>query len=164
MTALIVYESMFGNTHQIAEAIAVGLREQAEVEIFDVALAPAVIPHGVDLVVLGGPTHAFSMSREGTRGDAVRRGADDQDLRTGIREWLDGLPPKGSEARFAAFDTREDIPLLPGSAAKSATKVARHLGFRVAEPESFLVGSYEGPVIAGELERATEWGRRLAEA
>ncbi len=161
MKALVVYESMFGNTRDIAEAIAIGLREHAEVEVVDVALAPALVPADVDLVVAGGPTHAFSMSRESTRGNAVQRGADDEDLHAGLREWLHGLPPNGSAAEFAAFDTRVDIPLLPGSAAKSAAKAARHLGFRVAEPESFRVEGYEGPILAGELDRATDWGRSL---
>lgn len=161
MKALVIYESMFGNTRQIAEAIAAGLSEHAQVEITDVALAPALVPPDVDLVVLGGPTHAFSMSRKTTRHDAVRRGAAEQDLTTGIRDWITGLPPAGNIPRFAAFDTRVHVPLLPGSAAKAATKIARRLGFRVTEPESFLVEGYEGPLRDGELDRAAAWGRQL---
>ncbi|MGB3375410.1 MAG: flavodoxin domain-containing protein [Microbacterium sp.] len=163
MKALVVYESMFGNTRRIAEAIAAGLAEHAQVETVDVAHAPVGVPPDIDLLVLGGPTHAFSMSRDTTRQDAVRRGASTDDARTGIRDWIGGLPSTGS-LRFAAFDTRVDIPLLPGSAAKAATRVAERHGFRVAEPESFRVKGYEGPLIDGEIARAAAWGRDLAAA
>ena len=160
-TAKSLYESMFGNTRQVAEAIAAGVSEHADVEVTDVVLAPALVPPDVDLVVLGGPTHVFSMSRDSTRHDAVRRGAAEQDLKTGIRDWITGLPPAGNIPRFAAFDTKVRVPLLPGSAARPATEIARRLGFRVTEPESFLVEGYAGPLRDGELDRATAWGRQL---
>jgi len=92
----------------------------------------------------------------------VQRGAAGTDLGGGIREWLEGLAPGGHPQAFAGFDTRVDVPLLPGAASRSATRVARGLGFTVTEPESFLVEGYEGPLVPGELERAQAWGRRLA--
>lgn len=71
--ALIVYESMFGNTATVAAAIADGLRElRYAVAICDVAWAPCS-PLDADLLVIGAPTHAFSLSRPSTRSDAVHR-------------------------------------------------------------------------------------------
>jgi len=63
MKALVVYESMFGNTEQIARAIAVGLGESVDVQVAEVTDAPTKPDHEIALIVAGGPTHAFSMSR-----------------------------------------------------------------------------------------------------
>ena len=90
--ALVVFESMFGNTQAVANAVADGLREQGEVRVLDVAEAPDSIPSSVDLLVVGGPTHAFSMTRANTRQSAVNQGADeDKAAQPGIREWISGL-------------------------------------------------------------------------
>lgn len=163
MRALVVFESMFGNTHRIADAIADGMADGADVTIVDVADAPAQVPADVDLLVVGGPTHAFTMSRLATRRGAARRGGAYSDVPAGLREWLHALHPATPACTFAAFDTRVDMPLLPGAASHSATRVARKRGFRVLEPASFLVEGYEGPLVDGQLERAREWGHGLTE-
>lgn len=162
MEVLVIYETMFGNTAAIARAIGDGLSSHARVTVTDVADAPVEVPPQVDVVVVGGPTHAFSMSRVSTRQGAVQRGAAGTDLGGGIREWLEGLPKGGHPQTFAGFDTRVDVPLIPGAASRSATRAARKLGFTVTEPESFLVEGYEGPIVSGELERAHAWGEQLA--
>lgn len=163
MRVLLIYETMFGNTRKIAHAIADGLRTGAEVAVTDVVDAPADVPPETDVLVVGGPTHAFSMSRDSTRQDAARRGGAYTDVPVGIREWLHALPQGGHPQSFAAFDTRVDMPLLPGAASHSATRVAGRLGFTVTRPESFLVEGYEGPLAHGEIERARAWGRSLSE-
>ncbi len=169
-TATIVYESMFGSTRRIAEAIADGLREAATVTLLPVGEAPETLP-ATDLLVLGAPTHVHGLSRPATRAEA-RRWGDDPDRAlalepgadgTGVREWLKAcgaLPP-----RFAAFDTRADTAeLFSGSAAAAIDKHLRKLGpARLAEHASFLVDK-ESALEAGELERARDWGRALAEA
>lgn len=162
MDVLVIYETMFGNTGKIARAIAEGLSGGAQVTVTDVLDAPAEVPPQVDVVVVGGPTHAFSMSRASTRRDAVQRGAAGTDLGGGIRDWLEGLAQGGHPQSLAAFDTRVDFPLLPGAASRAASRLARRIGFTVTEPESFLVEGYEGPLVVGELERARAWGERLA--
>lgn len=86
MRALVVYESMFGNTRRIAQAIADGIRDGADVALTDVVDAPADVPDDVDLVVVGGPTHVFSMSRKVTRREAARHGAAFTDVPEGMRE------------------------------------------------------------------------------
>ena len=73
MSILVVYESMWGNTRAVADAIARGLGP--DTAVVEVTRAPADIPADVDLLVVGGPTHAFSMSRGTTRHDAAQRGA-----------------------------------------------------------------------------------------
>ena len=164
MRALVVYESMWGNTEQVAQAIAAGLRESMEVESVEVEQAPADPGPEVGLIVAGGPTHAFSMSRTSTRADALQRGADHGRSTFGLREWLDGLPTGQHPQRIATFDTRvAKMRHLPGSAAKAAAKVAHRHGFERAENvESFYVDDMEGPLLEGELTRATEWARQIA--
>lgn len=163
MRALVVYESMFGNTHRIAEAIADGMADGTDVTLTDVADAPASIPDDVDLVVVGGPTHAFSMSTDSTRRQAARQGGAYTDVPEGIREWLHALPAPGRDCTFVAFDTRVSMPLVPGAASHSATRLARKRGFDVLEPTSFFVEGYEGPIVEGQLQRARAWGHDLTE-
>jgi flavodoxin len=164
MTALIVFESMFGNTAAVAGAVANGLRECMEVDVRHVSDAPD--PHAklYDLLVVGGPTHAFSMSRSKTRADAVRQGAD-ADPSIGLREWLAGLGVGPHSEYVAEFDTRVGkVRHLPGSAAHSAARVLHEHGFRSALGRaSFFVADVAGPLLAGELERAREWGRTLGD-
>lgn len=93
MKALVVYESMWGNTERVAQAIADGLRESMEVELVDVNQARAEPESDVELIVAGGPTHGFSMSRANTRAAAVNRGVNHGTSDRGLREWLDRLPP-----------------------------------------------------------------------
>ena len=161
MKALVVFESMWGNTEQVAQAVAGGLESGVPVEVLDVSGDVPDDLSGIDLLVVGGPTHAFSMSRQSTREDAVTKGAPAGHAKRGIREWLDGLPK--AELSVATFDTRVDkVRHLPGSAAKRAAKEVRrhHLG-RVVDSESFYVADMEGPLLAGELERAEAWGHEL---
>jgi len=163
MRALIVYESMFGNTEKVARQVADGLAGYGQVELREVSEAPAQPDEQLDLVVLGGPTHAFSMSRESTREDARRQGATQGEVYAGLREWLDGLPKGAHHPSVAAFDTRvTKVRRIPGSAARKAAKVAGRLGYRVTEqPVSFFVEDVDGPLADGELERARAWGDRI---
>ncbi|HET9858300.1 MAG TPA: flavodoxin domain-containing protein [Nocardioidaceae bacterium] len=162
MKALVVYESMFGNTEQVARAVATGLGRHLDVELVAVANAPDTVSD-VDLVVVGGPTHAFSMTRQATRVDAVSQGASHGTSETGLREWLATLPAGSRSLPVATFDTRVDKARhLPGSAAKAAAKVVRRRGYLLAaRPESFYVADVAGPLIEGELDRAAAWGETL---
>jgi len=160
MSALVVVESMWGNTRTVADAVALGLGE--EVDVFDVQNAPPELPDDVGLLVVGGPTHAFSMSRSKTRHDAVQRGARGANESQGIREWLKHLRPS-DHVEVATFDTRvAKVKRLPGSAAKAAGKEVRrhHLG-RLIGTQSFYVDDLEGPILEGELDRAQKWGKQL---
>lgn len=165
MRAVVVYESMFGNTKQIAGAIAKGVSTAMEVDVVDVGDAPTTIGSDIDLVVAGGPTHAFGLSRPGTRKSAADQGADiSVTEKVGIREWLTSLPPARAGQLAAAFDTHTGRPRwLPGSAARGAAARLRSIGYRlVAPPRSFFVTGTTGPLIGGELDRAYQWGEQLA--
>jgi hypothetical protein len=164
--ALVVFESMFGNTQHIADAVKEGLSSYVAADILEVGTAPDVFPDGVDLIVVGGPTHAFGMSRPRTREDASRQvGGRIVSERNGLREWLTTLERTDRSLAAAAFDTRIDRPRVPGSAARGAEKRLRKLGFRIACPtESFYVTGTTGPLIDGETERARRWGEELGKS
>lgn len=104
MTALVVVESMWGNTRAVGDAVRRGLGGDAV--IVDVSDVPSALPEDVDLLVAGGPTHAFSMSRSTTRHDAVERGAGKAHEVTGIREWL---------AQMATGNASTSPPSTPAS-------------------------------------------------
>jgi len=114
--------------------------------------------------VIGGPTHAFSMPRQGTREDAVRQGAKAVSTATGIREWIEHLHTGPHSEKVATFDTRiAKVRHMPGSAAKAAAKGMRKHGYStLVKPESFYVDDVAGPLLDGELERARAWGEKLA--
>ena len=161
MRAVVVFESIWGNTEQIAREVAAGIGGE-RTDVVDAASAPAALADDVDLLVVGGPTHAFSMSTEATRESARQQGAVHIPA-SGIREWIEAHPSPGRDVPVATFDTRVVSPRLPGSAAKKAMKRLVALGFRpIAKPETFGVHGYSGPVADGELERARRWGTELA--
>lgn len=159
MQAFIVYESAWGNTKHIAEAIGESLAEDGiEYQITDVQDAPALDQIATDVLIVGAPTHAFGLSREATRKDAHQRGG--TLIQTGVREWLESSPVS---LTVATFDTHVRWPKLPGYASRRAAKQLKKLGCTLlTEPESFNVEGYEGPVSTGEMDRARAWGHGLA--
>jgi hypothetical protein len=165
MKALVVFESMFGNTEKVAGAVAHGLQlEGVDTGLLEVRSAPPHLVAGLDLLVVGGPTHAFGMSRASTRADAVRQGAASERATTGIREWLDCVELDTDRTPgLATFDTRvSKVRWLPQAAGLSAARAGRQRGLQpVGKPVGFLVDDIRGPLIEGELDRAVKWGRRL---
>jgi hypothetical protein len=168
MRALLVYESMFGGTHRLAEAIADGMRERVDVSIVNVGGAALRVV--TDLLVVGAPTHAGGLSTPQTRAEAgawskeperhlaLEPGA----MGIGVGDWLDDLEePIG---RFAAFDTRANAArIMTGSAAIHIERKLRKLGgTALVDPMSFLV--HENSVLDGEFARAVLWGTQLAAA
>ena len=162
MKALVVYESMFGNTELVARAIGAGLGAGAVVKV---ARAPAFVPDDVDLLVVGAPTHAHGMSRPKTRAQAAERGAADVGTADGVREWLGQLSiPRAIIG--AAFDTRRSGPkLLTGSAASGVGKLISSAGVRVVGTRSFVLdGAHEAGgqgVSDDELACARRFGEDL---
>lgn len=149
--ALVIYESMFGNTATIAVSVAAGLEEKFSVDCFEVSHAPKEIPADVEVLVVGGPTHAMGMSRPRTRTDATGMG---------LREWLDGLQSVPSGIVVATFTTK--FRHVPGSAAGRAARHMRRMGARTVDSVNFWVTGTRGPLVAGEQERARRWGSALA--
>ena len=162
MRALVVYESMFGNTETIARSVADGLADRLPVDVVPVGDAPALVGADVTLLVVGGPTHAFGLSRPATRRDAATQSEGGVvSGPSGLREWLSRLD--GSRTvPVVTFDTRVARPRLPGSAAHAAQRRLRRMGFpTAAPPTSFWVTGTRGPLVAGEQERARRWGEEL---
>jgi hypothetical protein len=170
MKTVVIYESMYGNTHVIAEGVAEAARRHGEVVLVPVSGATADVIAHADLVIVGGPTHGHGMSWAPTRRTAVEDAAKHDELELdpdaegpGLRDWfhevdkVDGTPA-------VAFDTRFDAaPAFTGRASVGISRRLRHHGFReIAKPESFLVDK-ENHLIAGEAERAERWASELFE-
>jgi len=169
MRAMIIYESMFGNTHAIADALAKGLEPLDNVVVVPVGEAGRERLDDADLLVVGGPTHFRGMSRPRTRkwaaATAQKPNNDlvlDHDAQgPGVSDWLRSLGH--GDTKFAAFDTRFKGPaVLRGRASRAISRKLRKHGFEmVAKPESFFV-TLENHLQPGEEARAQEWGKRLA--
>ena len=168
MRVLVVFESMYGNTHVVADHISEGLGVDHDVVTASVGDALDIVLDDFDLVVLGGPTHAHGMSTWASRKSAREAAEKDDGLGLdheaggpGLRDWLKSLD--GHRCLSAAFDTRIDAAAaLTGRASKGLDRRMRHHGFRpLTEPESFLVDK-QHHLLGGEAERAAEWGEALA--
>jgi flavodoxin len=156
MKALVIYDSAFGNTAQIAQVIGDALSPRGEVEVHKVDTVKPEQVAEIDLLVIGSPTQGFRAT-------------------AAINNFLKEVAKRGlSGVRVAAFDTRlstGDIraPLLRtfielgGYAAKRIAKQLQQSGGElVTPPEGFLVGGKEGPLRAGECERAAIWAKSIA--
>ena len=145
MKAIVIYESMFGATKAAAEAIASGM--SLDGGRTRVIRATAADPEGVDLIVVGAPTHVHGLARPSTRkGTSVVVAKARGDLRM----------------HAAAFDTRlNGIAFFTRRASRSiARALRRHGAEMLVPPECFLVA--KNKLVAGELERARAWGERVA--
>ena len=171
MRALVVYESMYGNTREIAGNIADGLRADYVVTLVPVASATVELVAGADLLVTGAPTHMHGLSSVVTRRMAARAAAKDgSGLRLdpyaggpGLSEWLKGLGRRGGLA--AAFDTRiNGVAAITGRASRPIARLLKRHGYRLAAaPQSFLV-SWDTTPLDGEADRARRWGMTIAAA
>lgn len=171
MKAVVAYESMYGNTRQIAEAIAEGLEQLGEVEVLSVNDGGPSAADGAEFLVVGGPTHMHGLATEMSRKGVAKAAEEDEDVSLepgatdgpGLRKWLTQRSGDGRPA--AAFDTRIDrSPVLTGSAARGIAKRLRRRGYEVVtDPQSFFVDDSEGPLADGELDRARVWGTSLSE-
>ena len=171
MYVLVTYESMFGNTRLIAEQIATGFALVADVCVLPTQGATPDLVRTADLVVVGAPTHAHTLStaqsRQGARDIASRSGGslhlDPDSESLGVRDWFRTCPD-GHGKLAAAFDTRYDAsPVLTGRASRGIARRIHDRGYRmVTEPESFLV-THANVIASGEELRAFGWGIELSE-
>jgi len=145
MNTFVIYDSEFGNTEQIAEAISDTLCEFGQVQTVRVQHTHPLDLDGVDLLILGCPTQRWRPTRA-------------------MRDLLEYIPAESlSRLEVACFDTRFDqSSLLTGSAAELMTRKLRKRGASHLLPaESFFVMGMHGPLKNGELERAVSWARTL---
>jgi hypothetical protein len=161
MKAVVVYESLWGNTAAVAAAVAEGIglgtRALSTAEATGAALA------GVDLIVAGAPVLGFKLPSEKIR-ESIRANPGKAPLPPDLSHppmcaWLEELP--AGHGRAAAFDTRVRGPW--GSAAPAIAKSLTNAGYAVlGKPQSFVVAGKFGPLREGELEKARLWGAELA--
>ena len=148
MNALVVYDSQYGNTELIAEAIVNALKEYGQARAIRADRADADQLRSADVVILGCPTQGWRPTRS-------------------MQSLLAHVPADvWPEVSAVAFDTRFHWPrFLSGSAARGISKRVAQLGARLVAPaESFFVTGKTGPLQDGELERAGRWARAWARA
>jgi flavodoxin I len=156
MKALVVYDSQFGNTEKIAQAISQELSSRMDIEILQVGNVKPELLAGISFLVVGSPTQRFRPT-------------------TATTNFLKSIPKNGLDRiKVAAFDTRltekeigENRILaffvsLYGYAAEPISKILqRKGGTLIVPPEGFFVEGMEGPLIQGELERASDWAKQI---
>lgn len=152
MKIIVLFDSLYGNTQAVAEAIGKALGPDAMVA--NVKDAAAAIPRDAELVIIGSPTHGGRPSK-------------------GAKAFLDNLPPESLKGvRAAAFDTHNSVEdqgffvkMLVGFLGTAAKHILEDLEKRgaiaAAAPEGFLVQGKEGPLEEGELERAAAWAGEI---
>jgi hypothetical protein len=161
LKAVVVYESHWGNTEAIARAIAEGMGDGTVVMHTDAAVPEAVA--GADLLVAGAPLLGFSLPTDAML-EQIRTSPDPRQptAETGhpsMRSWLASLSPR--PGRCAGFETA--IWWSPGSSAKAIQRGLVAAGRTSAsKPRRFVVTGRFGPLKAGEVQRAREWGAQLA--
>ena len=156
MKTLVIYDSAYGNTQKIAQAVGNVLGTQAEVTVLKASEVKPDQVTGLKLLLVGSPTQRFRPT-------------------TAISSLLKSIPKNGLQGiKVAAFDTRltqRDIDAIPilaffvrifGYAAKPiADGLKKKGGELIGPPEGFYVEGMEGPLSQGELERAEGWAKQL---
>lgn len=155
MKALIIYDSFFGNTEQIAKAIGNSLATQADIKILRVNEVKPERLQGLDLLLVGSPTRAFKAT-------------------AAAYNFINSIPRKGLKGvKTAAFDTRIPLADIHSSVGSffikrfgyAAGKIAKQLhkkgGDALVPPEGFGVKESEGPLKEGELLRAEQWAAEI---
>lgn len=145
MKTLIVFDSFYGNTNKVADAIAAIIGEDGQ--LVHVSQVDYDSLKDVETLVVGSPTHGGMPTQS-------------------IQTFLSRLPaPSNPSAKAVAFDTRLTWKFLEkfGGAAEKIGEVLREKGWRLhLSPEGFFVGGLRrGPLKNGELERATLWAKQI---
>lgn len=162
MKAMVIYDSQFGNTEQIARAIAGGLTlattDAPEVDVRQIGDARPDQLAGLDVLVVGSPTQRFSST-------------------TAMRDFLKAIPKKALVGvSVAGFDTRlteaelhahgvmlgKLVDWFGYAAPRISEGLEKRGGQAAMPPEGFYVGGTEGPLLEGELERAADWARQIS--
>jgi flavodoxin len=148
---LVVYDSVFGNTEKVAQAMGDALGAQA-LRVGDVKMEHL---SGLDALIVGSPTRAFSPT-------------------PAVKKWLKSLAAHSLDGvKVAAFDTRVDVQEVNSrvlttfvkvfgyAAEPMAARLVKKGGTQAMSPAGFFVEGTEGPLRDGELERAAAWARQI---
>jgi flavodoxin len=149
LTVVIVYDTVYGNTAKIAEAMFEGFGGNQSSLIRKAQDASADDLAAFDLLIVGSPTHAGTFIEP-------------------VKNFLAGIPAGALlKVKAAAFDTSYDIQTQGaflrfimntfGYAAPKIGKKLSEMGAAVLATETFIVLDTEGPLQEGEEKRAKEW-------
>jgi hypothetical protein len=180
MEITVVFESMFGATHEVADAIAEGVSEarpDATVNCLRVSQADPDRVARADLLIVGGPTHMRGMTTGMTRkmavsmeqkkekddGGHVGHGLEPDVTGPGLRDWFHKLP-KAKHIPAAAFDTRGEGAMMGGAAKGIAHRLESHGYELAAGPEGFVIEGEDQVLRDGEEARARAWAADLIRA
>jgi flavodoxin len=144
MKAIVIYDSQYGNTEEVAKAIGKGFGEEAKVVRVGDAKAEDIAPY--HFVVIGSPTQGGRQT-------------------PAVKAFVDNLPAAAlKEKRLAAFDTRLKnvfVKMFGYAAPRIEAAIKEKGGNTTAQPQGFFVKSAKGPLVDGELERATTWAKSV---
>jgi flavodoxin I len=158
MKSLVVYDSFFGNTEKIAQAIGKGLGTAKEVQVVKVSQVTHEILTGLDYLVVGSPTRGFQPSP--AIKTFVKNLATSQLEGVKVTAFDTRIPMTDKTPGFLKFMVKlfgyADKPILDGLKNKG--------GMQVVPSEGFFVLESEGPLDEGELKRAEEWGAQIKKA
>lgn len=145
MKTLVIYDSVYGNTEQIAKAIGGAIK--GDVKVVKVGEADPSGLKTLDLLVIGSPTLGGRASQP-------------------MRDFIDKIPADVLKGlKVAAFDTRfstKVVGVFGYAAGRIATSLKSKGANLVVKPEGFFVAGGKGPLKAGEAERAAVWSKGLA--
>ncbi len=146
MKILVVYDSTWGNTERVAKAVGGAFGEEHRVAVVRAGAAGVTDLDGVELLVVGAPVQGGRPTKP-------------------VQEFINGIRRLPAGTKVAAFDTRMGmrwVGIFGFAAPRVASALQAKGGTLAAEPEGFIVMGREGPLKAGEVERAAAWGRSLA--
>jgi flavodoxin len=154
MNILIVFDSQFGNTNIIAQAINDGIPQGHSVSRLSAGEFSQKQLDDIYLLIIGSPTQGGRPTPK-------------------VLSYLDSIPTDGlQKIQCACFDTRlleQDqnfaLKLLMKAIGYAAPKIAELLikkgGVLIVPPEGFIVTKKEGPLKDGEEMRAKAWAKNI---
>ena len=155
MKTVVLFESFFGNTRHIAEAIENSLAQNNEVRILNVSEISWSKISDAEILIVGSATRAFRPCEA-------------------TKQFLKNIPDNGLKGiKVAAFDTRILLSEIHSKLARyfvdkggyAAKHIAKTLvtkgGKLVLPPEGFFVMDEKGPLAEGELKRAVKWAEQI---
>jgi flavodoxin len=149
MKALIVYDSVYGNTEKIAGAMAEAITPSGEVKALRAGEANPSELESLDLLIVGSPTHAGRPT-------------------AAVQDFLNKVTQQSLKGiKVAAFDTRiskKIVGVFGYAAGRIANNLKKKGGVLIASPEGFFVTGGQGPLKEGELERAAAWAEGFSES
>jgi flavodoxin I len=137
MKALVVYDSVHGNTEKIAQTIGEAIGGQ----VLRVGGVNPADLKGFDALILGSPTHGGWYTPE-------------------IQALLKASPALEG-VNVAVFDTRTKKSIFGYAAPRIAKSLEKNGGKVIVPPEGFIVLGTQGPLMDGELERAAVWAKQI---